>query len=130
MELGVVSGFIVMLLGGEINTQYSFTCGINTLEELRHFKADKTILSMDGINASYGLTTYHAEEAIINRTMIERSRETIIVADHTKIGYESFSFVTDIYAGLTLITDKQGSDVLSLGEMEKAGVRVILTDGK
>ena len=126
MELGTVSGFTVMLLGGEINTQYSFTCGINTLEQLRHFKADKTLLSMDGIDARCGLTTYHAEEAVINRTMIERSRETIITADHTKIGYESFSFVEDLHAGLTLVTDEQDPEASFLEEIEKAGVHIIL----
>ena len=126
MELGTVSGFNVMLLGGEINTQYSFTCGINTLEQLRHFKADKTLLSMDGIDARCGLTTYHAEEAIINRTMIERSRETIITADHTKIGYESFSFVSDINAGLTLVTDEQNPEASFLEDIKKAGVHIVL----
>jgi DeoR/GlpR family transcriptional regulator of sugar metabolism len=126
MELGTVSGFTVMLLGGEINTQYSFTCGINTLEQLRRFKADKTLLSMDGIDANCGLTTYHAEEAIINRTMIERSRETIITADHTKIGYESFSFVDDLHAGLTLVTDEKDPEAASLDEIEKAMVQVII----
>ena len=126
MELGTVSGFTVMLLGGEINTQYSFTCGINTLEQLRHFKADKTLLSMDGIDARCGLTTYHAEEAIINRTMIERSRKTIITADHTKIGYESFSFVEELHAGLTLVTDENDSEASSLEEIEKASVQIII----
>ena len=128
MELGTVSGFNVMLLGGEINTQYSFTCGINTLEQLRHFKADKTLLSMDGIDARCGLTTYHAEEAIINRTMIERSRETIITADHTKIGYESFSFVEELHTGLILVTDQQDPEASSLEDIKKTGVRIILTD--
>ena len=128
MELGTVSGFNVMLLGGEINTQYSFTCGINTLEQLRHFKADKSLLSIDGIDARCGLTTYHAEEAIIDRTMIERSRETIITADHTKIGYESFSFVEQLHAGLTLVTNEHDQEVSSLADIKKAGVRLVLAD--
>ena len=128
IELGAVPGFRVILLGGEINTQYSFIYGINAFEQLRQYKADKTILSMDGICGSHGLTTYHAEEAPINRTMIERSRETIIAADHSKIGYESFSFVADLNGGLSLVTDRPEEEDGSLAEIEKAGVRIILAD--
>ena len=126
MELGNVPGFTVFLLGGKINAQYSFTSGVNTLEELRQFKADKTILSIDGIGAGCGLTTYHADEAVVNRTMIERSRETIISADHTKIGYESFSFIADLWPGLTLVTDN--AEAALLDEIKAAGIRVILAN--
>ena len=126
IELGTVPSFRVILLGGEINTQYSFIYGTNALDQLRQYKADKTILAMDGISASCGLTTYHAEEAVVNRTMIERSREIIISADHSKIGYESFSFVADLNSGLSLVTDGPGDEAASLGEIEKAGVSIIL----
>ena len=128
MELGGVPSFRVVLLGGEINTLYSFICGTNALEQLRQFKADKTILSMDGIGEGCGLTTYHAEEAVVNRTMMERSRETIITADHTKIGYESFSFVAELRAGLTLVTDGAKAEAASLDKIRKAGVCIILAD--
>jgi DeoR/GlpR family transcriptional regulator of sugar metabolism len=122
MELGDVPTFRVILLGGSINTQYSFTFGANALEELRKFKADKTILSMDGIRADTGLTTYHAEEAIINRTMMERSGETIIVADHSKVGKESFSFVAPINAAHCLVTD--GDEEIP-AELENAGLTIV-----
>ena len=128
IELGTVPGFRVILLGGEINAQYSFIYGINALEQLRQYKADKTFLSMGGICAGQGLTTYHAEEAVVNRTMMERSRETIITADHSKIGYESFSFVADLNTGLSLVTDGPGENAEFLAEIEKAGVRIILAD--
>jgi DeoR/GlpR family transcriptional regulator of sugar metabolism len=122
MELGDVPTFRVILLGGSINTQYSFTFGVNALEELRKFKADKTILSMDGIRADTGFTTYHAEEAIINRTMMERSGETVIVAEHRKVGKESFSFVAPINAAHYLVTD---GDDESFAELENTDLRIV-----
>ena len=128
IELGTVPSFRVVLLGGEINAQYFFSYGVTALEQLRHFKADKTILSLDGVSVSSGLTTYHAQEAIINRTMMERSRETIIAADHRKIEYESFSFIANLSSGLTLVTNKPPEKVVCLDVIEKAGVRVIFAE--
>ena len=124
MELATVPGFTVVLLGGQLNVVDSFIYGTSAIEQLRQYKADKTILSIDGISADTGLTTYHANEAVINRTMIERSRETIITADHTKVGYESFSFVSDLNDGLSLVTDGPGEDNSHLEGIKKAGVRI------
>lgn len=123
MELGNTPTFRVILLGGDINVQYSFTHGATALEQLRQFKADKTILSVDGIRPD-GISTYHAEEAVINRAMIERSRETIIVADITKLGHESFSYIDDLAGGFTWVTNPGGEAAL-LREIEAMGVTVI-----
>jgi DeoR/GlpR family transcriptional regulator of sugar metabolism len=127
MELGELPSFRVILLGGRINTAYAFTYGTDILEQIRQFRADKTILSMDGIRAD-GLTTYHAEEAVVNRAMMERSGETIVVADQSKIGYESFSFVSKLTSVSCLVTNTPLEAGDALVELEKAGLRVIVVD--
>jgi DeoR/GlpR family transcriptional regulator of sugar metabolism len=126
MELGGVPSFRVILLGGEINTQYSFTYGTSVIDQLRLYRADRTILSMDGISAAAGLTTYHSDESVVNKTMIERSSETIIVADSGKIGVESFSWVADISAASILVTASQdGGEIDGLAGLEQTGLTVI-----
>jgi DeoR/GlpR family transcriptional regulator of sugar metabolism len=127
LELGDVPGFRVILLGGDINVQYSFTYGNNTLEHLRQYRANKTILSMDGIRADVGLTTYHAEEAVVNRLMMERSEGTIVVADRRKLGYESFSFVSGLSSVSCLITDAGEGEHPAMEEFKKSGLRIITT---
>ena len=105
LELGDVPTFRVILLGGEINSQYFFTYGNDAQEQLSMYKADKVILSMDGIGLDTGLTTYHAEEAVIGRLMMERARQTIIVADSTKLNHESFYSVVPLVRDSYWITD-------------------------
>ena len=105
MELGAVPTFNVILLGGKINVQYAFVHGSDTLEQLEHYKADHAILSIDGVSADAGLTTYHAEEASVDRAMLRRVRSTVIVADYTKIGHESFSNVQELTSETTLVTN-------------------------
>jgi len=90
IELGTHPTFRVILLGGGINAQYSFTYGDEAIKQLKNYKADKAILFIDGIDSEVGLTTYHAEEAVVDKLMMERSRQTVIVADYSKLGHESF----------------------------------------
>ncbi len=106
MELGTVQTFRVILLGGNINVQYAFTYGSDALEALEHYRADHAILSIDGIKADAGLTTYHAEEATLDRAMMRRVCATIVVADYTKIGHESFASVSALNQSIELITNE------------------------
>lgn len=121
--LGQIPTFRVLLLGGEINVQYDFTCGGDALNQLSKFQADWAILSVDGISARSGLTTHHAEEAIIDRVMIAEARNTWIVADHTKIGRAGFARISTELAGIGLITGS--ADEAALEELKQCGVDVV-----
>lgn len=104
-ELGEQASIHVILLGGEINMQYGFTFGEDALKQLGRYQADWSILSVDGVSASGGITTFHAEEAAVNRLMMERSGRILIAADHTKIGRTGFTHLHDIDASVELVTD-------------------------
>lgn len=104
-ELSGIPTFRVILLGGELNTQYLFTCGGDAQEQLQKYQADYAILSLDGVSVENGITTYHADEAIIDRMMVEKAKKTLIVADHTKIGHAGFSLICPLQQVHTLFTD-------------------------
>ena len=106
VELSSHQGFQVILLGGQLNTQYAFTYGSDALEQLRRYKADVTILSIDGIHLEAGFSTYHPEEALIDREMISKSRRCIIASDFTKINHQSFSILSDVPKSATVVTNQ------------------------
>jgi DeoR/GlpR family transcriptional regulator of sugar metabolism len=60
--------------------------------------------------------------------MMERAGETIIVADHRKIGYESFSFVSNLSAVAFLVTDIDEDLKPAITDIENAGPRIITVD--
>lgn len=124
VEFGMYPSFRVILLGGNINAQYSFTYGQDAEEQLKRYKADRAILSMDGICAESGLTTYHAEEATIDNLMMDHARETIIVADSSKYGHESFSHVADIRMIRYWVTDRD-LDAKAAQTIERLGISII-----
>lgn len=105
--LGAIPSFRVILLGGAINTQYSFTYGADTQEHLNRFGADWAVLSVDGVSESGEISTCHAEEAIIDRIMIARAKKVLIVADNTKIGRTGFSYVSRCDDKIKILTNKK-----------------------
>ncbi len=110
--LGEIPSFRVILLGGEINSQYGFTHGGDALAQLEKYIANWAILSVDGVNVSCGLTTCHAEEAIIDRAMISNARKTMVAADHTKIGKAGFARVCDKLDNIHIVTNSTETEEL------------------
>lgn len=123
--LGDYPSFCVILLGGEINAQYGFTYGGDAQDQLNRYQADWAILSVDSICAHSGITTFHAEEAIIDRMMINCATKTMIAADHTKIGRAGFSRVCECKAPLQLITNVNAPED-HIAEIAETGVAVRL----
>ena len=125
LELGSMPTFNVILLGGEINSHDSFTYGNDVVEQLKRYRANYAILSIDGVCDSGRVTTLHAEEALVDRTMIERANETIIVADGEKLGREGFTHVCDLSEGNRLVTEK-GMNPQFIKKMREKNIRVVL----
>ena len=123
VELGAHPTFRVLLLGGDINAQYAFTYGPDAQEQLKKYRADYAILSMDGVCPSTGLTTYHAEEAVMDLLMIERSKKAIVAAESRKIGREGFSRVCGVERVHCLVTDG-GADRDAVSRLRALGIEV------
>jgi len=123
-RLGGYATMRVQLLGGEIDARYGFTCGSTAREQLSKYKADWAILSVDGVSTEGGLTTYHAEEAAIDRMMIAGAKRTLVVADHTKIGRVGFTRVSQGLEGILLVTDS-GCDSILLKQLTAMGITVV-----
>jgi DeoR/GlpR family transcriptional regulator of sugar metabolism len=125
VELGGLPSFRVILLGGDINAQYSFTYGEDVKDQISRYRANWAILSVDGINPGTGITTYHAEESVIDRIMMDRAQTAAIVADSSKLGRESFSLISALSRGTVLITDREADRVLTQ-RIQEEGVDVRL----
>ena len=104
-EVGHLSNIQLILLGGYYNSGYMFSYGDDTFSQLKKYKADKFILSADGIGIDGGITTYHHLEAEVSRQMITRVNKTIIAADFTKIGRTSFAYIDSIDSADILVTN-------------------------
>lgn len=113
----------LILLGGELNPNYGFTYGGNALEQLQQYQPQWSILSVDGVHPQRGITTYHANEVMIDRAMIAQAQKTLIVADHRKIGNIGFSHICNLDQCHALITDSS-ADQATLERIRQQGIEV------
>lgn len=123
LALAEVPTFRVLLLGGEINACYGFTYGGDAQEQLRRYQANWAILSVDGVSPQWGITTYHAEEAILDKMMIAGAHGTLITADSSKLGRAGFTRIGGCDSALTLVTESVPADLQV--QLQDVGMQVI-----
>ena len=120
--LADISSLRVTLLGGDLNARYGFTYGSITQDLLSQFQANWAILSVDGLSPIGGITTYHSEEAILDRMMINGAQNTLIVADRGKLGHIGFSRICDCN-GLTLVTNSSPETGITV-QLKECGLHI------
>lgn len=123
-EMGYHRSTRVILLGGNLDSRYQYTYGDHTIYLINQYRADKLILSVDGISAQDGVSTYHHLEREVDRAMLERSGEVIVAADYNKIGRISFATICPVPQMHTLITN-QTADAEEIADLVGLGIEVI-----
>ena len=124
LEAGKYRNLKVILLGGDVNSEYQFTYVTAALKSLSEYHADKLILSVDGINCEKGLSTFYYQEADICKKMIEQSKTVIVAADYTKIGRTAFSSITSSSAADIIVTNKNSAPDETSG-LKDLGIKII-----
>ncbi len=89
VELANNPSFHVILLGGELNSTDSFTYGKDLMEQIQKYQAKYAFISVMGINEN-GVTTLHAQEALVDEMMMNQSEKTVVLADKSKMGIAGF----------------------------------------
>jgi len=123
-ELANLSQAQVILLGGEIKPKYEFTYGHDTLRSLGKYHANTCFISVDGVDADHGLTSYYHYEAEVMRQMMKQSDRVVVAADSSKVGVVSLEHVGDIQSAHVLITDEAAAGE-QVEKIRETGVEVV-----
>lgn len=115
----------VYLTGGLVREGELALSGPLAEEALKQFFVDKVFIGAGGITVAEGITDYILPEAQVRRLMVERAKEVIVVADHSKFGHVAFTSVVPISRIDKLITD-DGVDGEALAEFRDKGVEVLV----
>ena len=81
-----VSGFRVILLGGELKGTTEAVVGSQALLSIRDFHFTKGFFGTNGVSIKYGYTTPDSSEALVKRSAMEHSAKNYILADWEKFG--------------------------------------------
>jgi DeoR family galactitol utilization operon repressor len=118
-------GLHVTLTGGEFRPALEAMTGPATIRELQQFHVGKAFLGSDGLTSEKGITADSAEIAEVCRLMSEQARQTIVLADSTKLGRAGFAHIMPAARIDILITDA-GAPAAEVARLRKKGVTVRL----
>lgn len=125
LELASQPAIQVIIVGGKLRASELSMTGHLAEQTLRTFHVDKAFIGVGGITVESGLTEFNFDEAGTKRAMIERARQVIAVADHTKFGKVMLTQVAPIDQLDLLITGTELDEVQKRA-FEEAGVNMLL----
>jgi len=96
----------VHLLGGRIRAATMGTVDSWALRNLQDVQADVAFLGANAFSVDHGLSTPDASEAALKGAMVDSSRLTVLLADHTKFGRDAVFKYADLDAIDILVTDE------------------------
>lgn len=116
--------FKIILLGGDVDSEYQFTYGISAIKALEQYTANLLILSVDGIDINKGISTFYYQEAEICRYMMRNSNRTVVAADYSKIGRTAFAEIDSLDKIDTIVTSSN-ADCSVLTKLRAKDIDVI-----
>lgn len=119
----------VYILGGEYKGEAQVTVGPVGFVSAGSISVDSAVIGVGGVTVKEGLTTTVLEECAMILAMICSSRRTIVVADASKFGHNSFAHIAPLGRIQVLVTDEQPPSDLARA-LAEADVELIVAPGE
>lgn len=123
-ELANTKDIKVILAGGLLNKgEYAFY-GTFAKNILSNFIVDRAFIGVGGVSINRGITDYNMDTVEIQKMLIDISKDTIILADSSKIDSVSLTKISNIEEINLIITDsKVNKDIIN--KYLKHGVEIV-----
>ena len=96
----------VIMIGGFLRKGALSMIGSPAETQIKNYLCDKLFLGVDGLNFDFGASTPNIEEAHLNQTSIEISRQIVVLADSSKINKRSLAIICPLSKIDILVTDE------------------------
>lgn len=118
-------GVKLIIAGGFLRQAELSIIGHIVEHSLSELRADKVIMGIQGIHPVHGMTNSYLPETKTDRAIVRFAPIVIVVADYSKFGQIKSSFVADLSAIHTIVTDAQApTDIIQ--NITTQGVRVLI----
>ncbi|HET8977440.1 MAG TPA: DeoR/GlpR family DNA-binding transcription regulator [Solirubrobacteraceae bacterium] len=125
MALSARPSVTVLTVGGRVRGRTLAMVDQWALRVLSETLVDVAFLGMNGVSVQRGLTTPDVGEAAVKRAMLQAARHVVVLADHTKIGNDTFARVGGLEEVDVLISDDELDPAVAI-DLQAAGPRVVL----
>ena len=112
MELSQNKDLRVVVTGGALRPNWFSLVGPLTELAMQQIFPDRLFMGVTGIHPGYGLSCRNAEAASAIRAMIRNAKQTVVVADHSKLQTVSTYQICPVGDIDVLITDSGANTVL------------------
>lgn len=109
MALKDCVGIKTIVTGGDLVQSTGILVGHFSRKVLEEIFINKAFIGVKGVNIESGYTVDSYEESVIIKTVVEISKEAIIVADHSKFDRTAFAGLGDLTLAKKVITNRQVS---------------------
>ncbi len=127
MELVEIPEVEVYVIGGYLRGVSYAMVGPLAREALGSAYFDRAFLGANGVSLAHGITIPSLEEADTAREVVQRARELVVLADHTKLGAVAHAKIAELATVHILITDDKAAPEI-LRELVAAGLQVITAE--
>lgn len=101
---GLFTGDLIFL-GGEVQSDHMRVEGTISENHMKNFYVDKAFISIDGLSINNGLTSISSQKATFVQQLISNSKESIVLADESKIGTRSYYKISELKEVNTIISN-------------------------
>lgn len=123
-ELANSDGINLILAGGVFHNKEFAFYGTFAKDILNNFIVDRAFIGVGGISINRGVTDHDMDTVEIQRTLINISKEAIILADSSKIDSVSLTKISNIDDVSFIITDGKVEESI-INKYLKHGVEII-----
>lgn len=124
VELSELPDCTVILTGGQLRSKELTLSGFPAEENLVHFNVDKAFIGIGGITEK-GITDFHIGEAQLHRQLVMNARQSVALADSTKLGVRAMNNVCTLEQISLVITDSNAHKQ-SVAELKASGAKIIV----
>ncbi|QTQ14589.1 DeoR/GlpR transcriptional regulator [Treponema parvum] len=116
--------------GGEFNSKNLSYSGVLATYLINKIFSSVTVLGVNGLSASDGITTAFYPETMINQEFLKQSKGLKIVAcDSSKLG-KTFSFNTASISSIDIVITDSLADPVEVKKIIDQGVKVVIADAE
>lgn len=115
----------ILYLGGEYVPRNGSVMGAFALDALSSLNIDRFFIGTSGITPGLEITSFDFLDNLMVRTMINRSKEVILVADYTKFGRTTAVRIAEMSAMDLIITNRELAPEY-VDRIQRAGHKLIL----
>jgi DeoR family transcriptional regulator of aga operon len=106
MELSHRLDLKIIMTGGFLNRNCFGLSGPSGIASVNEMFYDRAFIDVDGIHPEHGLTSDSPDLGAVNRAIIQQSRKTVVVADHSKFFKVGKTLIAPVEKVDLIITDK------------------------